>query len=301
MTGLNPKKNRSGFQQFFLRGLGILLPTILTIWILVAVYQFVQGNIAGPINGWVKQGIVQFAAVPVTVQDTEEFERNLSAEQRAQWRDAGLKPQWLQRQVRRAKVDRWWNTVSIGSWAVMDLVGLLIAAVLIYFVGRVLGSFIGRRIYMRLEQFLQRVPVFRQVYPHVKQVTDFLVGGSSSDKLSYSKVVAVEYPRKGIWSVGLVTGDTMRNIQERAGVECMTIFVPSSPTPFTGYVITVPIMDTIELDIPIDAALKFTISGGVIVPPSQLIDRPDAAPAPRQLAEAGPEREPHQTVTRKTP
>ncbi|QNN21305.1 DUF502 domain-containing protein [Planctomycetales bacterium ZRK34] len=295
MTGQNPKKHRSGFQQFFLRGLGILLPTILTIWILVAVYQFVQGNIAGPINGWVKQGIVQFANVPVSNDEVQEFEQNLSAEQRAAWRNAGLKPDWLTREIRRSKVQHWWNTVSIGNWAVMDLVGLLIAAVLIYFVGRVLGSFIGRRIYGRLELLLQRVPVFKQVYPHVKQVTDFLVGGSS-DKMRFSKVVAVEYPRKGIWSVGLVTGDTMRNIQERAGVECMTIFVPSSPTPFTGYVITVPIADTIELDIPIDAALKFTISGGVIVPPSQLIHGHDQSDRPEQL-EARPDPEPQRQST----
>lgn len=292
MTGQTPKKNRSGFQTFFWRGLGILLPTILTIWILVAVYQFVQGNIAGPINGWVKQGLVQFANVPVSDEDVREFEQNLSAAQRAEWRAAGLKPQWLDRQIRRAKVERWWNTISIGHWAVMDLVGLLIAAVLIYFVGRVLGSFIGRRIYVRLEQFLQRVPVFRQVYPHVKQVTDFLVGGSSSDKLRFSKVVAVEYPRKGIWSVGLVTGDTMRNIQERADTECITVFVPSSPTPFTGYVITIPLADTIELDITIEAALKFTISGGVIVPPSQVIDRPEGGPTRRELADQAQRPEP---------
>jgi len=275
MSADEKAKPKKSFQQFFLRGLAILLPTILTIWILVAVYNFVSTNIAAPINGWVKQAVVRFTELPpITQPEVDDFEQTLTAEQRAAWRNAGLKPAWLQREARRAALQRWWNTISVGGFALMDLIGLVIAAVLIYFVGRILGSFFGRRIYARMEQILQRIPFFRQVYPHVKQVTDFLVGSDSPDRLRFSKVVAVEYPRKGIWSVGLVTGDTMRSIRDKAGRDCMTIFVPSSPTPFTGYVITVPVEDTIELNIAIDAALKFTVSGGVIVPPQQLIGEP---------------------------
>jgi uncharacterized membrane protein len=105
----------------------------------------------------------------------------------------------------------------------------------------------------------------------VKQVTDFIFAGNDDDKLKFNRVVAVEYPRKGLWSVGLVTGDTMQLIQDRAGQSCVTVFVPSSPTPFTGYVITVPKQDTIDLGITIEEALRFAISGGVIVPDSQRI------------------------------
>lgn len=267
---LKPKPSR--FRQFFFRGLAILLPTVLTIWIFVAVYNFVDQKIAVPINGWVKQGVIEFTNLP-SVSDSEvnDFEQNLTPEQRNAWRSAGQKHTWLVKQARAAELESWWQSIAIGGWAIMDLVGLLIAAVLIYTVGRILGSFIGKRVYQRFEGLLHRLPVFKQIYPHVKQVTDFLVGGDSPDRLRFSKVVAVEYPRKGMWSVGLVTGDTMKTIQIRAGRECMTVFVPSSPTPFTGYVITVPVEDTIELNIPIDAALKFTVSGGVIVPPTEVI------------------------------
>jgi uncharacterized membrane protein len=89
-------------------------------------------------------------------------------------------------------------------------------------------------------------------------------------------VVIVEYPRKGIWSLGLMTGETMRVIEAVAGVECVTVFIPSSPTPFTGYTLTVPRDSVIELPISLDEALRFVVSGGVLVPPSQTIGREDA-------------------------
>jgi uncharacterized membrane protein len=100
--------------------------------------------------------------------------------------------------------------------------------------------------------------------------------------------VAVEYPRKGLWSLGLVTGSTLRSIQERAGVPCVTVFVPSAPTPFTGWVIIVPVEDTIELPISIDDALRFAVSGGVIVPPTQVVEAAlEARRLDRSLERAG--------------
>ena len=107
--------------------------------------------------------------------------------------------------------------------------------------------------------------------PSCKQVTDFFFGDNSKERLQFSRVVAVQYPRKGIWSVGLVTGDTMRRIEQEAGGPCLTVFIPSSPTPFTGYVITVPRTDTMDLPISIEDAIKFAVSGGVVVPASQQI------------------------------
>ena len=139
---------------------------------------------------------------------------------------------------------------------------------LIYTIGAVLGSLIGNRLYRRGELLLRKLPLIRQIYPSVKQVTDLFLGDNDKES-KFSRVVAVEYPRKGLWSVGLVTGDTMRSIANQTSSECLTVFIPSSPTPFTGYVITVPKQDTIDLQITIEEALRFTISGGVIVPKTQ--------------------------------
>jgi len=168
---------------------------------------------------------------------------------------------------------------------VLNLIGLIVAILLIYIVGAILGSFIGRRLYARGEQLISKVPLIKQVYPSVKQVTDFLVSpADEAEKMRFSRVVAVEYTRRGLWSVGLVTGSTMRMIQDRAGKPSLTVFVPSSPTPFTGYVITAPTEDTIDLPMTVEEALRFAVSAGVIVPPSQLIatsQAPAVEPSPQ--------------------
>ena len=268
----SPDPKRSNFRRFFLRGLGILLPTVLTIWILVAVFQFVDQKIAQPINAGVRELILLSPWPDVTLEERSEFERSITPEQRAQWRAAGFKQPWIEDQARRAELLRHWNSIAVGRFVISDLIGLLIAVILIYMAGAVLGSMIGRGIYQRIEMWFRRLPVVKTVYPHVKQVTDFLFG-DEKNKFKFNRVVAVQYPRKSIWSIGLVTGETMQVIQNTAGQECYTLFIPSSPTPFTGYVITVPVADCVELPITIDDALRFVVTGGVIVPDSQVIRR----------------------------
>lgn len=267
-----PKKSSGSFRVFFFRGLGILLPTVLTIWIVVAAYRFVEQKIAVPINAGTRELIIQFSPWPeVTAADIERVQGQLNAEQLATMKAMPDPKVWLLKQTRRVVLMEAWNRFGIGHFVVMDLLGLAVAIILIYIAGVSVGSFVGRKLYRAGEHLIERVPVINAVYPHVKQVTDFLFGDAKDSKLKFSRVVAVQYPRIGLWSLGLVTGDTLRDIQQRAGAECVTVFVPSSPTPFTGYVITVPKSDTIDLDISIDDALRFTISGGVIVPTSQLI------------------------------
>ena len=82
----------------------------------------------------------------------------------------------------------------------------------------------------------------------------------------FSRVVGVEYPRKGIWSMGLVTGSGIKKIIAKVEKEFLTILIPTSPTPFTGFVIMVPKEDTVDLDMTIEEALRFAVSGGVITP-----------------------------------
>lgn len=268
---------KHNFKKFFFRGLGILLPSVLTIWLLVAAYQFVQGRIAVPINQGVKHLIVLYSPFPiVTEQEMIDHQRDVEADKelRQAYRDSGNDRNWLRQDAKRAKFGRFWDRYALF----LDLIGLFIAMAMIYAVGLFLGSFIGRRLYHRGEVLIHRLPLVRRVYPSMKQVTDFFFGDTAS-KLQFNRVVAVEYPRKGLWSVGLVTGDTMRDIQHRANAECLTVFVPSSPTPFTGYVITVPKVDTIDLNVTIEDALKFAVSGGVLIPPSQQI-HPDHRLAP---------------------
>ncbi|GAH87960.1 unnamed protein product, partial [marine sediment metagenome] len=85
-------------------------------------------------------------------------------------------------------------------------------------------------------------------------------------KKMFSRVVAVEYPRKGIWSMGFVTGSGLKRVVDNVKKEFLTVLIPTSPTPFTGFVIMVPKKQTIELDMTVEEALRFAVSGGVIAP-----------------------------------
>ena len=258
------------FKRFFLRGLAILLPSVLTVWLLLAAYLFVHETIAEPINTGVRELILRMSAFPdVTDTEMDTFRNNLQQQDPrlySRWAARGYDRAELRLRTRRDKLEDLWDESPFP----LDLVGVILAVVLIYLIGGLLGSFIGRQLYHRGEQLMARVPLIRSVYPSIKQVTDFFVG-ERPEGAKFNRVVAVEYPRKGTWSIGLVTGDTMRTIEDTAGKRCVTVFIPSSPTPFTGYVLTVPVEDMVDLPITIDDAIRFTISGGVVVPPGEVI------------------------------
>ena len=235
----------SDFKRFFIRGLVVLLPSILTLWIVVKAYQFVDNTIARPINGWVRAGLIQFCHVWTP------FRAYFGPDEAAI----------------AANVNAWWDA---RAWY-LNIIGLIVAIVAVYVVGRLLGGFFGRWIYKKLEDVITTLPVFKQVYPYVKQVVDFLF--SDERPLKLNRVVLVQYPRRGIWSLGFLTGNTMKTIARESG-EAVTVFIPSSPTPFTGYTITVPRHETIEIPITVDEALRFTVTGGVLVPDRELMEEP---------------------------
>ena len=256
---------RTDFKRFFIRGLAVLLPSVLTLWILVKAYQFIDVTIAQPINTGIRVLLAELAVrLPafqqVIVPDPTVIDDALA--QRIANGEPLLKFATVQREVVATEINLWWT-----QWApYLDWIGILVAIIIVYVAGRLLGGILGRSIYRRLESLIVTVPLFKQIYPAVKRVVDFLF--SEDKQISFNRVVVVEYPRKGIWSVGLVTGATMRSIRNQSG-KAITVFIPSSPTPFTGYTITVPVSDAQELPISVDEALLFTISGGVLVPPHQ--------------------------------
>jgi uncharacterized membrane protein len=105
--------------------------------------------------------------------------------------------------------------------------------------------------------------------------------------VEYNRVVAVEYPRKGIWSLGMVTGDGMLDIRSAANEAVMSLLIPTSPMPFTGFTVVVKKSETIDLNITMDQALQFIVSCGVVVPPhqlSELIAAHDARATPERSA-----------------
>ena len=115
---------------------------------------------------------------------------------------------------------------------------------------------------------LGRLPIISNVYSSVKQVTDFLF---SERQIAYNRVVAIEYPRRGIWSLGFVTGDSLLEMTAAAGTPLVSVLVPTSPMPVTGYTMSIPRSEVLDLNMTIDQAFQFCVSCGVLVPPQQVV------------------------------
>jgi len=144
---------------------------------------------------------------------------------------------------------------------------LCLFVLVLYLLGKLLGAGIGRMLWNVVERGIHRLPLVRNVYDSVKQMTDFMF---TERELGYKRVVAVEYPRKGAWSLGFVTGESLFDIRSTTGEPMVSLMIPASPMSVTGYIVTVPKSETIDLDLTIDQALQFVISCGVVVPPHQL-------------------------------
>jgi uncharacterized membrane protein len=268
------------FKRFFVRGLVVLLPTVLTLWLVVYAYQFIDNTIAEPINQGIRLGMYELAPHWQPLRDGFDPEEEEIA---AALAVAGPKPpprETLILQLREANIQKWWA----ARWY-MDLIGLVVAIVAVYVAGRLLGGYIGRRVYRRLERLITSVPIFKQVYPSVKQVVDFLFSEDRAQK--FSRVVLAEYPRKGVWVMGFQMGPGFKRAEEIAG-ESVTVFIPSTPGTVTGYTAVMPRSDVVELPITVDEAIRFAVSGGVLVPDRQL---------PARLREHAMLGEPVQSVT----
>lgn len=263
MTKPDSKGLLPNFRLFFIRGLATLLPTILTIVLIFKCYEFIQDNISFYINeSAIRISVLVLNSYPeidypkITAGDEKGFREHIKADPEIDLTGKQLKSlkQWKLRQ-------QWHHGYS-------SLIGFGLAILLVYFVGRILASFIGRKLWGLFELCIHKIPLIKQVYPHIKQITDFLFG---ENKVSFSRVVAIEYPRKGLWSIGMVTGAGMKKLSEIVQDELITVFIPSSPTPVTGYVITVKNSEVVDLPITIDDALRFAVSAGVIVPQDQAL------------------------------
>jgi len=139
----------------------------------------------------------------------------------------------------------------------------------LYLLGKFLAAGVGRFFWMQFERVINQLPLVRNVYSSVKQVTDFMF---SEREIEYTRVVAVEYPRKGIWSIAMVTGEGMLDIRCAANEPVLSVLVPTSPMPFTGFTVTVKKSETVDLNITIDQAFQFIVSCGVVVPTQQIVE-----------------------------
>ena len=144
-------------------------------------------------------------------------------------------------------------------------VGLVVSLIVLIITGIVASNFFGKKLVKLGESILSRIPLVRSIYNAVKQVMETLFSSSSD---AFRRVLLIEYPRKDSWSIGFQTGTGNKEVNEKTGQEMVTVFIPTTPNPTSGYLLLIPKQDAIELDMSIDEALKLVISLGVVNPNS---------------------------------
>ncbi len=320
--------------RFFLKGLAISLPPILTLVILFWIGQGIYGYVISPISTVVRYTIAQIIdnseptkstkesdkqletmpGLPpldywdrtyrITRAHKEKLERKLAAPQKTEILFEDLDPEQVyipigdgERSVPYTDYELVAKNVApaemptrvIGSlfdpgiymevvtheyfFGLFHLsaVAVILTVMLLYFLGRFVTARIGAWAVQKTETvFLAKVPLISHVYSSVKQVTDFFF---SERTVEYNRVVALEYPRRGIWSMGFVTSDSMLEITVAAGEPLVSVLMPTSPMPMTGFTVNVPRSEVIDLNITIDQAFQYCLSCGVLIPEQQKVSQ----------------------------
>jgi uncharacterized membrane protein len=146
-----------------------------------------------------------------------------------------------------------------------------------------MAHFFGQQLLGAWEAILKRIPLVRSIYSSVKQLSETLL---SSGGQSFRKVLLIEYPRKGLWTLAFQTGVEVGEAQAKTSEEVINVYVPTTPNPTSGFFLMVPRRDAVELDMSVDEGLKMIISMGVVVPKwSQ-----DGPPAIAEVAEMPPKK-----------
>lgn len=141
--------------------------------------------------------------------------------------------------------------------------GLIIFLLVILVVGFFAANFLGKKILRLLEAWFLKIPFVSRIYPHIKQFVDLV---AAKEKPSFKKVVLIEYPRNGIYSLGFITNEGMKEIEEKTGQNIVTVIIPSIPNPFSGFFVFCKKEELIYLDITVEEAIKQVVSGGVLQP-----------------------------------
>lgn len=148
--------------------------------------------------------------------------------------------------------------------------GVLVLLVVISLIGWLTAGYVGRSVVRLGENMVARMPVVSSVYGAIKQIFETVLAQKSQ---AFRQAVLVEYPRRGLWTVAFVTGETEGEVQSLIKEDMVSIYVPTTPNPTSGFLLFVPREDIVELHMPVEEAIKYVISGGIVTPQDQ---RPEA-------------------------
>ena len=154
--------------------------------------------------------------------------------------------------------------------------GALMTLLIVFLTGLLTANFIGQRLVRWWEALLHRIPVVRSVYQSVKQISDTVFSPSGQ---AFRQAVLLQYPRQGSWTIGFLTGKPGGEIADHLSGEMVSLYVPTTPNPTSGFFLMVPKADVIELDMSVEDALKYIISMGVVAPAALPVRTPDTISA----------------------
>lgn len=143
--------------------------------------------------------------------------------------------------------------------------GIVISSMIVFITGFFLTNLAGKRVIKAWEGFLDRIPLVRSIYSSVKQVTSTVL---SPDNDTFNEVLLIQYPRKGVWTLCFKTSDSPKSFSEAADKDLITVFVPTTPNPTSGFILFVPKDEVQKMDIDVEDALKLVMSLGVVTPDS---------------------------------
>jgi uncharacterized membrane protein len=173
--------------------------------------------------------------------------------------------QWLPQQ---------WQPQALFGRAIPGL-GVVLTLVVLLVTGLLARNFIGERLVGVWESLLGRIPIVRSIYSSVKQVSDTILSPSGQ---AFRKALLVQYPRAGAWTIAFQTGTPADEVRRRIPEEMVSVYVPTTPNPTSGFFLMLPRSEVIELDMSVDEALKYVVSMGSVSPAERgAAVRPDAA------------------------
>jgi uncharacterized membrane protein len=155
--------------------------------------------------------------------------------------------------------------------------GVVLSLAIVLLTGLVAANLFGRKLVGQWERILSRIPLVRSVYSAVKQLVETMLSGNNN---AFRKVVLVEFPRHGMWTLAFVTGEIQGPVHRATGEEVVSVYIPTTPNPTGGYFVLVPREDLRELDLSVDEGLKMLLSMGALNPPTREVEE-------GVLAEAG--------------
>jgi uncharacterized membrane protein len=141
--------------------------------------------------------------------------------------------------------------------------GIIVALVVLVGTGLIVSNLVGRRLVQYWDGVIRRIPLVRSIHGGVKSFAESVFSQSNS----FRKVVMIEYPRAGTWSIGFITAENVSEVADKTGAPHACVYIPTTPNPTSGFIVMVPASEVVELEMSVDAAMRMIITCGVVMPP----------------------------------